>query len=87
MDALSNTSGALTQSVPVGGDSGTELAANGQHIIGEMGKEWMGDMHISLDDRIGMYRVNMDGGLLYNIRYGLIATMLLDHLSICQDTE
>lgn len=77
VDATKNTSEALTQSVPVGGNSGTELAANGQHIIGEMGKEWMGDMHISLDDRIGMYRVNMDGGLLYNIRYGLIATMLL----------
>lgn len=77
VDATKKTSEALTQSVPVGGDSGTELAANGQHIIGEMGKEWMGDMHISLDDRIGMYRVNMDGGLLYNIRYGLIATMLL----------
>lgn len=61
----------------MGGNGGAELAANGQHIIGEMGKEWMGDMHISLDDRIGMYRVNMDGGLLYDIRYGLIATMLL----------
>lgn len=77
VDATKNTSGALTQSVPVGGNGGAELAANGQHIIGEMGKEWMGDMHISLDDRIGMYRVNMDGGLLYDIRYGLIATMLL----------
>lgn len=77
VDATKNTSKALTQSVPVGGNGGAELAANGQHIIGEMGKEWMGDMHISLDDRIGMYRVNMDGGLLYDIRYGLIATMLL----------
>lgn len=76
VDATKNTSKALTQSVPVGGNGGAELAANGQHIIGEMGKEWMGDMHISLDDRIGMYRVNMDGGLLYDIRYGLIATML-----------
>ena len=77
VDAAQNTSEALTQSVPVGGNGGTGLASNGQHMIGEMGKEWMGDMHISLDDRIGMYRVNMDGGLLYNIRYGLIATMLL----------
>lgn len=77
VDATKNTSKALTQSVPVGGNGGAKLAANGQHIIGEMGKEWMGDMHISLDDRIGMYRVNMDGGLLYDIRYGLIATMLL----------
>lgn len=77
VDATQNTSEALTQSVPVGGNSGTGLAANGQHMIGEMGKEWMGDMHIALDDRIGMYRVNMDGGLLYDIRYGLIATMLL----------
>lgn len=77
VDATKNTSKALTQSVPVGGNGGAELAANGQHIIGEMGKEWMGDVHISLDDRIGMYRVNMDGGLLYDIRYGLIATMLL----------
>lgn len=55
----------------------SDAVQNGQRMIGEMGKQWMGNVHISLDERLGMYQVNMDGGVLYYVRYGLIASMLL----------
>lgn len=62
-------------------DSTTQAASDAAnqagHTFGDLGNRWMGDVHISLDDRLGMYTINMDGGILYYVRYGLFSTGLL----------
>ncbi len=58
-----------------GSGSAADAAGNAASTFGDFGQKWMGDVSVSLDEKLGMYRVNMDGAL-YRIRFGIIAGML-----------
>lgn len=54
-----------------------EKMTQAKENIMDLGQRWMGDINIRIDERLCLYRINMDGGILYQIRYSVIGIMLL----------
>ncbi len=49
----------------------------GVRKFGELSESWMGDMYASIDSDLGLYQVNMEGGILFQIRMGGLSVVLL----------
>ncbi len=59
-----------------GGEKLNEDLQSVEKLFGSHAQKMMGDVQIQMDNMIGLYQVEMQGGALYQIRYGIIATAL-----------
>lgn len=48
-----------------------------EKLFGSHAQQMMGDVYIHMNNAMGVYQVSMEGGALYQIRYGIITTALL----------
>lgn len=54
----------------------TEKVGGAVKNFGMLSEHWMGDVSVTLDERFGLFKVNMTGGILYQARNSALAAVL-----------